>query len=194
MNSSKILVTGGQGFLGKILQKSVKKLNNKNQFKFLSRSEVDLLDVNQINKLFQDNNFDCVINLASSRISGITGEMNSYKTFIENNTINNNIFHASVNSGIKKFINIGSSSIYPPNKNKIEEKEIFKGDPDPGNFFYSLSKLVFTRFLAEIDKDTEINYKSLIVPNLFGPDGEKSIDKAHLINSIFTKMYSFKTQ
>lgn len=192
MNSSKILVTGGQGFLGKTLQRSVKKLSNKNEFKFLSRSEIDLLDINQINELFQDNNFHCVINLASSRISGISGEMNSYKTFIENNTINNNIFHASITSGIKKFINIGSSSIYPPNKIKIKEKAIFTGDPDPGNFFYSLSKLVFTRFLAEIDKDSELNYKSLIVPNLFGPDGEKSLDRAHLINSIFTKIYSFK--
>lgn len=192
MNSSKILVTGGQGFLGKTLQRSVEKLNNKNHFKFLSRSEIDLLDINQINELFQDNSFNCVINLASSRISGISGEMNSYKTFIENSTINNNIFYASINSGIKKFINIGSSSIYPPNKNKIKEKAIFTGDPDPGNFFYSLSKLVFTRFLAEIDKDSELNYKSLIVPNLFGPDGEKSLDKAHLINSIFTKIHSFK--
>ncbi len=192
MNSSKILVTGGQGFLGKTLQRSVEKLNSKKHFKFLSRSEIDLLDINQINELFQDNNFNCVINLASSRISGISGEMNSYKTFIENSTINNNIFYASINSGIKKFINIGSSSIYPPNKNKIKEKAIFTGDPDPGNFFYSLSKLVFTRFLAEIDKDPELNYKSLIVPNLFGPDGEKSLDKAHLINSIFTKIYSFK--
>ena len=185
-------MTGGEGFLGKTLQASVKKLNNKNQFKFLSRLEIDLLDINQINRLFRDNDYDCVINLASSRISGISGEMNTYKTFIENNTINNNIFHASISSGIKKFINIGSSSIYPPSKNKIKEEEIFTGDPDPGNFFYSLSKLVFTRFLAEIDKDSDLSYKSLIVPNLFGPHGEKSLDKAHLINSIFTKMYSFK--
>ena len=191
MSSCNILVTGGQGFLGKTLQRSVHKNSIDKRFTFLSKKDVDLFNQDEVNSFFNDMNFDCVINLASSRISGISGEMNTYQTFLENNLINNNVFNSSLNTGIKNFINIGSSSIYPPSQDKITENNLFTGDPDPGNFYYSLSKLIFTRFLIEVDRRSDLHYKSLIVPNLFGPGGERSPERSHLINAILSKMHSF---
>ena len=193
MNSCKILVTGSNGFLGQTLQTSHAEINPKGKsFTFLSRAHLDLLNFTQVKAYLESEKFEVVINFASARVSGIAGDMNNYETYFENSAINKNIAQCSLLSGVDKFINIGSSSIYPPSNNPIPEEQLLMGDPDPGNLYYSLSKLSFTRFLAEVDKNKKLHYKSLIVPNLFGPGGGRSPDQSHLINAIFHKMKQFK--
>ncbi len=183
-----ILVTGSGGMLGSSLRAAVDSGTGQNKnFIFSTREDLDLLELDNIKNLLALKKVNCIIHLASE-VSGIGGNNeNSFLTYFNNNLINNNVCQAALDLGIKKFINISSSSIYPPSEKPIEESAILKGDPDHGNTYYSLSKLLFTRFLVELNKDRSRHYISLIPPNLFGPNDRNDEKTSHLINAIFNK-------
>ncbi|AXO80777.1 dTDP-4-dehydrorhamnose reductase [Olleya aquimaris] len=60
----KILVTGSKGQLGLCLKTKSKELNTLD-FVFLDSKELDITNVNQINQVFKNNNFDYCINCAA---------------------------------------------------------------------------------------------------------------------------------
>ena len=71
----------------------------------------------------------------------------------------------------KKFLNIGSSCIYPKNiKNKITENLIFKGDFEPTNEGYAISKFLSIKICEFISSKEGYNYKTLVPTNLYGPN------------------------
>ena len=183
-----VLITGSAGMLGTSLKVAVdSKVDSNNNFIFTTKKNLNLLDLQKVKNFLISNEVDCIIHLASE-VSGIGGNKEkSFLTFLNNNLINNNICEAALSVGIKKFINISSSSIYSPSENPLKESSIMKGDPDHGNIYYSLSKLMFTRFLAELNKDPSRQFISLIPPNLFGPNDRNDEKTSHLINAIFNK-------
>ena len=188
-----VLVTGSAGMLGTSLKAAVdSKIDSSKDFIFTTKKDLNLLDLQKVKDFLISKEVDCVIHLASE-VSGIAGNKEkSFSTFLNNNLINNNICEAALNTGIKKFINISSSSIYPPSEIPLKESSIMTGDPDHGNIYYSLSKLVFTRFLMELNKDSSRQFISLIPPNLFGPNDRNDEKTSHLINAIFNKSIKAK--
>ena len=188
-----VLITGSAGMLGTSLKVAVdSKVDSNNNFIFTTKKNLNLLDLQKVKNFLISNEVDCIIHLASE-VSGIGGNKEkSFLTFLNNNLINNNICEAALSVGIKKFINISSSSIYSPSENPLKESSIMKGDPDHGNIYYSLSKLMFTRFLAELNKDPSRQFISLIPPNLFGPNDRNDEKTSHLINAIFNKTIKAK--
>ena len=125
----RILITGSSGMLGKSL---VKKLNYK--IFTPNRQKLNLLNFNKIRQYIRKNKINFVIHCAA-KVGGIQDNVkNQLEYLVENLNINKNVIMASYEEGIKNFINIGSSCIYPKNiKKKINERLIFKGNFEPTN-------------------------------------------------------------
>ena len=102
-----ILVTGGSGMVGKSLKKYLPNAM------YLSSQECDLTNEKEVKSLMVKNEFDVVIHLAA-KCGGIIDNMNNPESyFTENIQMNTNIVKWSRLTGVKRFIGILSTCIYP---------------------------------------------------------------------------------
>lgn len=187
-NEKRILITGSSGLLGKSL---IKKSNYK-IFK-PSRKKLNLFNLNNIKKYIKKNKINFVIHCAA-KVGGIQDNINNQLDYlIENLNINKNIIMASYASGIRDFINISSSCIYPKNiKNKITENLMFKGDFEPTNEGYAVSKFISIKICKFISEKNGYNYKTLVPTNLYGPNDTYDLKKSHLLAAIIKKLSDAK--
>ncbi len=187
----RILLLGSTGMVGRVLKKKLEKKNYK--LKSPSRKKLNLLEKKNICDYLKKNKFDIVINVAG-KVGGIMDNMNNQEKYLlENSIINLNLISECFNSGIKNFINLGSSCIYPKNfSRKINESDLFSGPLEPTNEGYAIAKLSALKLCEYYSKKYKVNFKTLIPCNLYGPHDNFSEKDGHLIGSVIKKMYFAK--
>ena len=100
----------------------------------------------------------------------------------------NMVIHAA---GVKRFINLGSSCMYPRNHDTpLTEDMILTGELEPTNEGYALAKVTCARMCSYIMRENpEYQYKTLIPCNLYGRWDKFLGDKAHMIPAVIHKLY-----
>jgi GDP-L-fucose synthase len=107
MKNQKILITGGSGTVGKHLKKYLPDAI------YLSSCDCDLTSQYQVDYTLDLHQPDVIIHLAAV-VGGILDNIQNPISYYEyNNLMNLNIVRASYNAGIKKFIGLLSTCIYP---------------------------------------------------------------------------------
>ena len=193
MNFKKILILGSTGFVGKNLKNKIdSKL--KDIFLFPTREELDLSNVKSIDKYLELNKPDFAINLAG-RVGGIiSNSTNNYDYLIDNLYININLINTLKRFGLKNFLNVSTSCIYPINNNsKIKESKILSGNLEPTNEGYALAKISALKaceFISKYNKD--YNYKTIIPCNLYGPYDNFDEQSSHMIPGVIRRIYNAK--
>ncbi len=179
-----ILITGSRGMLGQDL---VKKINYK--IFTPSRKNLNLFNLNKIKQYLKKNKINFVIHCAA-KVGGIQDNVNNQLEYlIDNLNINKNIIMASYECDVKNFINISSSCIYPRNfKKKLSEELILKGDFEPTNEGYAVSKFLSMEMCKFVSEKKGFNYKTLIPCNLYGPNDNYDLEKSHLLAAIIKKL------
>ena len=158
-----------------------------------NKKKLNLLHFKKIKNYIKKNKINFVIHCAA-KVGGIQDNMNNQLEYLtENLNINKNIIMASYECGIKNFLNIGSSCIYPKNiKNKITENLIFKGDFEPTNEGYAISKFLSIKICEFISSKEGYNYKTLVPTNLYGPNDNYDLETSHLLAAIIRKLIDAK--
>ena len=83
-----------------------------------NKKKLNLLNFKKIKNYIKKNKINFVIHCAA-KVGGIQDNMNNQLDYlVENLNINKNIIMAAYECGIKNFLNIGSSCIYPKNIKK----------------------------------------------------------------------------
>jgi len=184
----RILITGSRGMLGKDL---VRKLNSK--IFTPNKKKLNLFNFTDTKKYIKKNKINFVIHCAA-KVGGIQDNVNHQLEYlVENLNLNKNIIMASYENGVKNFLNIGSSCIYPKNiKKKITENLMFKGDFEPTNEGYAISKYLSIKLCKFISQKEGYNYKTLIPTNLYGPNDKYDKEKSHLLAAIIKKISDAK--
>lgn len=187
-NVKRILITGSSGMLGTSLIKKSKYI-----IFTPNRKKLNLFNFNKVRHYIKKNRINFVIHCAA-KVGGIQHNMNYQLDYlVENLNINKNIIMASYENGVKNFLNISSSCIYPKNiKKKISENLIFKGDFEPTNEGYAVSKFVSIKLCKFISKKYGYNYKTLVPTNLYGPNDKYDLQKSHLLAAIIKKLSDAK--
>tara|TARA_B100001094_G_scaffold163836_1_gene158587 strand:+ start:5988 stop:6914 length:927 start_codon:yes stop_codon:yes gene_type:complete len=187
----KILITGSNGFVGKNILKS----NILDGFETLTPSseELNLLDRKLIEKYLKENQPDLIIHSAG-KVGGILKNVKSnYNFLLDNSLMGINLISESLNSGIQNFLNISSSCIYPKDYDvPLKEADIMNGKLEPTNEGYALAKLVALKMAEFINNDHDLNYKTIIPCNLYGPYDNFNLDTAHMIPAVINKIYNAK--
>jgi nucleoside-diphosphate-sugar epimerase len=116
MSKFKILITGGNGNIAKIIRRN---LSDKYEITALGRSELNILDENDIMEYLQNNNFDILVHTAISggrRTKEETGEITHTNLIMWENLL---IFQ----SYFKMIINFDSAAIYNRSTDIFKRKE-----------------------------------------------------------------------
>lgn len=186
-----ILITGGSGMVGKNIILSPLFAG----FKITAPTsqELNLLDANKVNKFVSDLMPDFIIH-AAGRVGGIQANIaNPVSFLVDNLQIGQNIVMAASNAGVKNFINLASSCMYPKDGvNPLKEDTILTGELEPTNEGYAIAKITITRLCEYITKTTKLNYKTIIPCNLYGPYDKFSPNNSHMIPAVIRKIHQAK--
>ena len=159
-----------------------------------SSSDLNLLNYENIEDYIESNKPEIVIH-AAGIVGGIEANMNyPVKFLVDNMQMGLNILMASKTKKIKKFINLGSSCMYPKNaENPISEDLILKGELEPTNEGYAVAKSTSTRLCEYITReDSSFLYKTVIPCNLYGKYDNFSYDSSHMIPGVIRRIHDAK--
>lgn len=188
----RILITGGNGMVGKNILEHQKAAN----YEILapSSSELNLRDFISVTNYIAKNKPDIIIH-AAGLVGGIQANMARPVDFlIYNLDMGRNIIMAAKESGVKYFLNMASSCMYPREaQNPLQEELILKGELEPTNEGYAIAKVVATRLCEYIVKENpELQYKTLIPCNLYGKYDKFSPEHSHMVPAVIKKIYEAK--
>jgi len=186
---NKILVTGGSGLVGKYLQKILPDAT------YLSSKDCDLRDQRQVYDLFDALKPTIVIHLAA-KVGGIKDNIAKPAEYFEDNILmNTNLLKVSYEYGVKQFIGVLSTCIYPDKVDNypMKEEDMFLGPPTPTNFSYGYAKRSLAVQIDAYNKQYGTEYSYLIPCNLYGEyDNFENESKMHFITALLHKIKNAK--
>ena len=192
--NSKIFLAGHQGMVGSAILKKLKE-NGYQNIITRNRKQLDLLDQNKTKKFLKINNPKLVI-IAAAKVGGIIANMNNKSKFLyENLQIQNNLIHGSYIAGIKNLFLLGSSCIYPKFcKQPMKEEYLLSGSLEESNDAYALAKIAGIKMCEHYSKAYNLNYKSLMPPNLYGPNDNYNLQNSHFYPALIKKIHNAKNR
>ena len=184
-NKKKILVTGGNGFLGKNL---ISQLKDKDAEEIISpsSSEFDLRNNSNCKELVQD--VDIVFHLAG-RVGGI-GFNQKYPgdVFYDNLMMGTQLLHESKEANVEKFIGMGTVCSYPKFATiPFTEESLWDGFPEETNASYGLSKKMMIVQSQAYKQQYGFDSITLIPTNFYGPEDDFKPETSHVIPALILK-------
>ena len=186
-----ILVAGSTGLVGSAIVRELEKTNRPN--KGISSKDVDLLDRAATFKYLKDLKPSVVID-AAARVGGI-GANNSHPVdFLTRNIqIQSNLMDAAHEAGVKNFVFLGSSCIYPRNcAQPIKEEYIMTGELEQTNSAYAIAKIAGLELIKSYRKQYGHKWISVMPTNLYGPNDNFDLENSHVFPALVRKFVEGK--
>ena len=190
--SGKLFLTGGSGMVGRNVQDHAAAA--KWQIVAPSSRELDLMNSAAVAEFIKAEQPDLIVHSAG-KVGGIRANMAEPVAFLDRNiTIGRNVIMGAYEAGVKRFINLGSTCIYPrAAANPLSEDLLLTGELEPTNEGYAIAKIFALRLCQYIRReDPTFQYKTLIPCNLFGPYDKFDPNVSHLLPAIIQKVHDAK--
>jgi GDP-L-fucose synthase len=189
---SRILVTGGSGFLGTAVVANLRARGYHNIFVPHS-SEYDLRDQQVVARLYQDSRPELVIHLAAV-VGGIAAnQSNPGRFFYDNAIMGIQMMEYARRFGVRKFVTVGTICAYPKfAKVPFHEEELWNGYPEETNAPYGLAKKMLLVQAQAYRAQYGFNAIYLLPVNLYGPGDNFSPDSSHVIPALIRKCVEAK--
>lgn len=188
----KVFVTGGSGMVGRNLVEYL--IGKEVEVLYPSSKQINLLDKEALSTFIKKNDPEMIIHCAGL-VGGIQANIDNPARFLyENTQIGLNVIISSYETGIKRFINMGSSCMYPRNaKNPLVEELVLKGELEPTNEGYAIAKITSSKLCEYINKeDSSFQYKTIIPCNLYGRYDKFDPKHSHMIPAVIKKIHDAK--
>jgi GDP-L-fucose synthase len=187
LKNKRILITGGNGFLGTVVVKKL--LENGCRNIFIPRSrDYDLVQMEYVRKVYKDAKPDIVIHL-SAKVGGIgINRKNPGKFFYDNLMMGAQMMEIGRQAGIEKFVAIGTICCYPKFAPiRFKEKNLWDGYPEETNAPYGLAKKMLLVQSQAYRKQYGFNSIFLLPVNLYGPGDNFDPETSHVIPALIKK-------
>ena len=196
--NERIFIAGSNGMVGGAIKNLLKKkgyCNSKLGGELLcpSRKELDLLNFDEVKKWFYKNKPSIVI-LAAAKVGGILANSTKpYEFIFENLKIETNVIEASRLHGVKKFLFLGSSCIYPKfSEQPIKEEYLLKSELEKTNEWYAIAKIAGIKLCEALNLQYGFDAISLMPCNLYGINDNYDPNTSHVIPALIQKFYTAK--
>jgi GDP-L-fucose synthase len=185
--NKRVLVTGGAGFLGSFVVEKLKTRGCKNIFVPRSK-DYDLVEMNVVKRLYSDSKPDIVIHLAG-RVGGIgANRANSGRFFYDNLMMGVQMMEVGRQTGIEKFVAIGTVCAYPKFAPvPFREEDLWNGYPEETNAPYGLAKKTLLVQGQAYRQQYGVNAIYLLPVNLYGPRDNFDPESSHVIPALINK-------
>jgi GDP-L-fucose synthase len=188
---SKIVVTGGTGFLGTHV---VKKLRERGfNVDVPQHANHDLRHRNEIQAMFRMYEPDIVIHLAAV-CGGIGANQKSPgKFFYDNLIMGLEMIDVARDRGVEKFVQVGTVCAYPKHTPvPFKEEDIWNGYPEETNAPYGIAKKALLVQCQAYRQQYGMNAIYLVPVNLYGPGDNFDAFTSHVIPALIKKCVDAK--
>ena len=155
-----------------------------------SRSELNLMDINKVQKWFESNKPTVVV-IAAAKVGGILANSNYPSEFIlENLKIQTNLIETAWKFNIKRLLFLGSSCIYPKfAQQPILEESLLTKALEPTNQWYAIAKIAGIKLCDALRIQYGFDAISLMPTNLYGPGDNYHSQNSHVMASLISKFH-----
>lgn len=190
--NTKILVTGGTGFLGRRLVARLEASGYQNVNSFSSRS-CDLTSRDATMALFDVIRPEVVIHLAA-KVGGIlANRANPGKFAYANLAMGINILEACREHQVEKCVIAGTICAYPKfTPVPFKEESLWDGYPEETNAPYGLAKKMLLVMAQGYRQQYRCNFVYLLPVNLYGPGDNFHLENSHVIPAMIRKFHEAK--
>ena len=190
LRAARILLTGGAGFLGRRVQANLEQ-RGATMVVAPRKAEYDLTEQSEARRLLADHKPDLVIHLAAE-VGGIGANRNNPgRFFYANMAMGLHLIEASRQSGVAKFVQVGTVCSYPRlTPVPFEEERFWDGYPEETNAPYGIAKKALLTMLQGYRGQYALNGIYLIPVNLYGPGDNFDLDTSHVIPALIRKFCS----
>ena len=190
LKNKTVLVTGGNGFLGKKIVENLEALGI-NDIIIPSSDDFDLRNIENCKKVVSD--ADIVFHLAANTGGIGLNKEKPGEIFYDNLIMGTHLLHESKMANVEKFIALGTICSYPKfSQIPFLEEDIWNGYPEETNAPYGLAKkmlIVQSQAYRE-----QYNFQSIVVvpTNLYGPNDNFDPSSSHVIPALILKFFNAK--
>lgn len=187
LDGKRVMVTGGGGFLGRAVVERVQATGAADVSVPRSRA-YDLRRRAEIDRALADLRPDVIIHLAAV-VGGIgANRENPGRFFYENAVMGIELIEAARESGIAKFVSIGTVCSYPKfTPVPFHEEDLWNGYPEETNAPYGLAKKMLLVQGQAYRAQYGMNVIHLIPVNLYGPGDNFDPSSSHVIPALIKK-------
>ena len=184
----KILVTGAAGMVGRNLLADPRA--GRHVILAPPRNELDFTDSVACDAYLVRERPDLIIHLAAM-VGGVQANVDAPATFLADNlAISLNLLTAARSSETPRLINLGSSCMYPRDRQgALSEDQLLTGPLEPTNEGYALAKLAAWKLTQAFGREAPGRlWRTLIPPNLYGPHDRYDPARSHLLAAAIAKI------
>jgi len=192
LKSKRILLTGGSGFLGSFVVQELLARGVQRENIVIPRSrDLDLRKWE--NCLTAAKDTDVVIHLAA-KVGGIGFNLKfPGELFYDNAIMGIQLMEASRQSGVEKFVAVGTVCSYPKfTPSPFKEENLWDGYPEETNAPYGVAKKALLVQAQSYRKQYGFNVIYLVPVNLYGPRDHFDPEDAHVIPALILKFFDAK--
>lgn len=154
--------------------------------------DLNLLEFNSTNYFIKETKPELVIHCAG-RVGGIQANISNPTEFLfENLEMGKNLVMSSKENNVSRLLNLGSSCMYPRDREQLHEKDILSGYLEPTNEGYAIAKITVAKLCEYISTQYNFSYKTIVPCNLYGPWDKFDPTNSHMIPSIIRKIHEAK--
>src|SRR6202790_1927894 len=191
--TEKIFVAGHRGLVGSALVRRLEADGFANVLK-RERAQLDLLREQAVRDFFAAEK-PAVVILAAAKVGGIKANNDQPVEFLlDNLRVQNNVIGAAHESGVRKFLFLGSSCIYPKHAPQpIPESALLSGPLEPTNEAYAIAKIAGIKLCQAYAREYGSNFISAMPTNLYGPNDNFDLETSHVLAALLRKAHKAKT-
>ena len=106
---------------------------------------------------------------------------------------NSNLIHSAWVNGVSRFLNLGSSCIYPCRVSAAYQRRIFAYRfYEPTNEVYALAKIASLEMCRHYRSQYGVLFHSAMPTNLYGPGDNYHLENSHVLPALIRKFHEAK--
>lgn len=182
LKKARVLVTGGNGFLGRHVLHCLVKSEAHRAFCAPRAASCDLRDPHAVGRLFAEARPDIVIHLAA-KVGGILANKRHPGTFFHDNMLMGlNVLDEAKRQRTAKVVIAGTICAYPKfTPVPFSEDDLWSGYPEETNAPYGVAKKALLVMAQAYRQEFGCNFVTCFPTNLYGPGDHFDLENSHVI-------------